>query len=259
MIILSVANAKGGVGKTTTAMNLSAALAEKGKKVCLVSLDPQINLNNYVGFKPDGRPGMAELLNDFVAGQPLRLEESIRFIDSENFYYIPSSQMLSIASTVLSASNANHDLIMYELFRQEGFQRFDYVILDCKPSFDLSVINALAASDGIIIPVQATKMAFEGLNEIMEKIKYLQNTSRPDLKVVGILTTMYATGQNMSQSVNDALNHAYSDMAFGNYISKSVDAEYSAALGHSLLTFRKNKLADQYRAVANEVIGRVEV
>ena len=258
MTILSVANAKGGVGKTTTAMNLAAALAEKGKKVCLVSLDTQNNLNDYVGHVPDGKPGVYELINDYVADQPLRIYESIRFIEKENMWYIPSSPMLAVVSTVLASSNANHDLIMYELFRQDEFKQFDYVILDCKPSLDLSVMNALAASDGIIIPVQASKMAYDGLNDILQKVAYLQKTSRPDLVVLGILTTMYSKNENMSKSVFDALKHVYGDMTFSTYISKGVDAQYSAALKSSLINYRKNNLADQYREVAEEIIRRVE-
>lgn len=257
-MILSIANEKGGVGKTTTALNLSVALAEKGKKACLVSLDTQNNLNDYVGFVPDGKPGIYELINDYVGQLPLRIDESIRFIEAEGIYYIPSSPMLALASAVLGGGNANHELVLYELFRQREFEQFDFVILDCKPSLDLSVMNALAASDGVIIPVQAATMAYDGLKNILQKVNYLNVTSRPDLKVVGILTTMYGRN-NMSKAVYDAISHEYQDVLFDNYISDSVDAKYSAAMKKSLLNFRKNcKLADQYRLVTEEVLRRVE-
>ena len=256
-MILSIANEKGGVGKTTTALNLSAALAERGKKVCLVSLDTQNNLNDYVDFVPDGKPGVYELINDFVANQPLRLPESIRYIEKENIWYIPSSPMLAIVSTVLGGSNANHEMVLYDLFREPEFDRFDFIILDCKPSLDLFVMNALAASDGVIIPVQAATMAYDGLQNIMQKIKYLQKTSRPDLKVTGILTTMYGRN-NMSKAVDDALGLTYQDLVFRTHISEGVDAKYSAAMKRSLINYRKNKLADQYREVAEELLRRVE-
>lgn len=253
--ILAIANEKGGVGKTTTAFNLAAGFAEHGKKVLLCSLDKQHNLNDYVGCKLDTNHTISELCYYTVAGMNFNGADAIRKIEDEKIDYIPSSDMLSSVNSILATASDSQG-VLKKLFSRQEFSEYEYIILDCKPELDLFVVNALVAATGLIIPVQAEKFSFDGLQGILSTYERIRATSNPQLEIIGILVTML-TKTTMATSVTTALQVKYSDYLFDTKISRAVEAVNSTALKKSLIRMN-GKLGQQYKSVTKEVITRCE-
>lgn len=251
--IISIANQKGGVGKTTTALNIAAGLQKKGKKVLLVDLDPQSNLSQYLGFEPDGKPTVSDLMSAAASGQNMSLTESIRTGD-EGIDFIPSHISLSSADFFL-ITVMNREQVLRKILRQPELSGYDFILIDCLPSLGILLINALAASDGLVIPVQAQKFALDGLDLLLNVVQMVRQNINPDLSIDGILVTM-ADNTNMSRAVEEAVKERFQEKVFGTKISRSVEAANSTYAMQSLVSMKRSRLGKEYAEVAAELLKR---
>lgn len=251
--IISVANQKGGVGKTTTALNIAAGLVKVEKKVLLVDLDPQGNLSQYLGYEPDSAPTIGELMNAVVAGAALDVSASIR-TSSEGIDYIPSNISLSSADFFLITA-MSREQVLKRVLHSEALQQYDYIIIDCLPSLGILLINALAASDSVLIPVQAQKFALDGLDLLLNIYNMVKSNLNPGLKLEGILITMYDR-TSMAKAVEAALVQRFPSQVLAQRISRSVEATNSTYEMKSLVNSGHSRLGPEYVAVTDELLKR---
>lgn len=254
--IIAVCNQKGGVGKTTTCFNLGAALSlEYGKKVLLIDLDPQANLSEYLGYDGnDGKPTMTQLIGEVAAKsfidaeivkKCIRKHTKIDFLD-----YIPSDINLANAETFMSTALSRETILKYILL-PDVIEYYDYILVDCLPSLGILLINALAAADELIIPVQTQKFSMDGLAALMSLVKQIQARINTNLELIRILPTM-ADYTNVSKSALRELSEKYSDMLFQTIIHKSVEAAKSSESGMALCR-TKSKLGEEYVKLSMEI------
>jgi len=253
--IISIANQKGGVGKTTTAVNLGCALKEHGKKVLLIDFDPQANLTEYVGSE-DTNPVrtishlMAESVNENPDPQD-SIGQSDMGID-----YIPSDITLSSAELFL-VSALGRESILKDILQHDCFKRYDYIIIDCLPSLGILLTNALAASHSVIIPVQAQKFAMDGLGLFLNVFNMVKAKLNKSLEIAGLVVTM-KDNTNMATAVCEALQGAYQGKVFATSISRRVEATNSTYEGKSLVSQKNSVLGEQYKDLAAELVSRCE-
>ena len=175
MKIIAICNQKGGVGKTTTTMNLGAALSKLGKRVLLIDLDPQRNLSDTLGYVPDNTPSTVNELIYFTAyNMPVVVSGFIRHHDGEDLDYIPATPALSSAPTLLATVADGARVLaraIAALTMSDGAVSYDYCLLDCKPSLDLLTINALAAADGLLVPVEPEEYAVAGISDLLGTVR----------------------------------------------------------------------------------------
>ncbi len=252
--IIAVANQKGGVGKTTTAINVGAALMKEGKKVLLIDFDPQGNLSACLGYVPDDRPTISDLMSNEVNGAPCVMTEAIRTSENENIDYIPSTLTLSAAEFFLVTA-FSRETVLRRILTKEVAKSYDYIIVDCLPSLGILFVNALSAADRLLIPVQAQKLALDGMQLVMNAYHQIKANINPKLELEGILITM-ADRTNMSKAVEKTLRDTYGDKVFESHISKSVQASNSSYIQKSLVSISSSKLGRQYEDVAKELLER---
>lgn len=253
MKIISIANQKGGVGKTTTTMALGAALAAKGKCVLLIDLDPQGNLSNYLGFEPDSGSTIHELIVAGATGRELDATSCIRHSEAEQLDYIPATLALSGADAVIQSA-IGRESVLNRVLQAPLFSDYDYILIDCLPSLGNLTLNAFGASDSVLVPVQMQKFALDGLDALFNSIKMIQQLINPKLTLGGILQTM-RDNTNMSESVKDYLINNYGTAVYNTSIRRSVEAANSTAYQKSLVSY-KNKLGTEYEAFAEEFLAR---
>ena len=260
--IISIANQKGGVGKTTTAMNVGVALRLMGKRVLLIDLDPQANLSTYLGFTNDegdpvdDYPTISHLMMVNI-GQGNKLDDIKKYIrhnELNDIDYIPSDINLANADCYLAGA-LSRETVLRRMLSKELIGAYDYIIIDCLPSLGVLLMNALVASDGIIIPVQAQKFAFDGLGMLNSIFDQVKATLKPELKLLGVLPTM-VDRTNASKRVIDKLRESYPDELFETVIHRATEATESTNKHRSLCLY-KNRLGDEYKALAAEIIERV--
>jgi chromosome partitioning protein len=252
MKIISIANQKGGVGKTTTALNLASALKLKGKTVLLIDNDPQANLSSYLGFEEDDKPTLNELMGSVVQRNPIDVAAIIRKSPkNDDLEYIPSNISLAEAENYLLTAISGETVLTRGL---KTAPDYDYVIIDCLPSLGILLINALTVSDELIIPVQTQTFALAGLEQLLTVSESVRQTVNPKLHLLGILPTM-AEHTNMTSTVSQKLYESYGKQVFDTVIHKSVSAAYSVEKQMSLC-LEGGKLGDEYIALAGEVIER---
>lgn len=252
--IIAVANQKGGVGKTTTALNIAAGLVKVDKKVLVIDLDPQGNLTDYLGHEPDERPTISELLQ-LAAGNQL-VEDSVAMsirTNAEGIDYIPSNILLSSADLFLSQVMCREQ-VLRKLLRDKVFAPYDYIIIDCLPSLGILLTNALAASTSVLIPVQTQKFALDGLRQLDQIYQMVRDNINPTLEIEGILLTM-TDNTNMSKAVESILLERYADKVFRSKIHKSVEATNSTYEQKSLIATKNSRLGTEYQAVVREMLG----
>ncbi len=262
MSIIAVANQKGGVGKTTSTLNLGAALQEAGKRVLLVDLDPQGNLSVAAGIVDidAAYPSIGDLLANatrkVAAGGP-QIEDAIVHSPS-GLDVIPSNASLSAAELGLVSAMNRESALIGLLKRVEA--SYDYILIDCLPSLGLLAINALRASNGIVIPVQADFLAMQGLAQIFETIAAVREQLNPDLSILGVLLTLVdqrtAHSREVVRVIRDSL--AGQVNVFENEVRLHVALKETAKAGRSILEFDPTSpAAETYRGIAREVLAEV--
>lgn len=250
--ILSFVNQKGGVGKTTSAVNVAASLGVLGKKVLLVDMDPQGNATSGLGILKRGIScGMLELL--LGKATP---EKAIIKTKFDNLSVIPSTLSLASAEFELGDMEEGEYCLKNALDGIKG--DYDYIIVDCPPSLGLLTVNILSASDGVIIPMQCEFYSLEGLSQLMLTVKRIRAHYNPSLLVSGILVTMYNPRLLISMQVMDEIEDHYKDVLFKTQISRNVKLSEAPGFGRPVYYHdRKSKGAKEYLEVAEELIKRI--
>lgn len=198
MKILSIVNQKGGVGKTTTTVNLGAALAKLNRKILLVDLDSQRNLTKTVQAADHHNRSIADLIYSEASRLEYDPSEYVFHNETENMDYIPASPMLASAPSILATSD-NSSMVLSLILHHDFYQKYDFVLVDCRPSLDLLSVNALAASDEIMVPVEPEQYAVDGLGDLWASIERTKKSSNPSLKINGILITKADTRRTLLQ------------------------------------------------------------
>lgn len=251
MKILAVCNQKGGVGKTTTAINLAASLAKYKKKVLMIDTDPQANATSGVGIdKNDIAYSIYNVLVD-----ELTIEQAIKPTNYENLDIVPSSIELAGAEIELVSAISREQRMKNAIKSVEG--KYDYVIIDCPPSLGLITLNSLTAASGVIIPVQTEYYALEGLSQLMNTFNIVKKHLNAQLEIFGVLLTMTDARTNISNQVGDEVRNHFKDKVFETIIARTVRLSEAPSFGEPIIEYAKtSKGAKQYLSLAKEVISR---
>jgi chromosome partitioning protein len=251
--IISIANQKGGVGKTTTAINLAAALVEIGYRVLVVDLDPQGNASTGLGVEMEDREFTTyELLLEDVDLKQVILPTSI-----ENLLIIPATVDLSSADIEL-ISNEKRSFLLHDALRQVDIDQFDldYILIDCPPSLNLLTVNAMIASHSVLVPLQSEFFALEGLSQLMLTIREVRQTGNPNLRIEGVVLTMHDARNNLSQQVEQDARANLGDIVFKTRIPRNVRVSEAPSFAMPVLTYDElSKGAVAYRDLAKELVG----
>jgi chromosome partitioning protein len=252
--IIAVANQKGGVGKTTTAINLAAALAEDGMSVLLVDLDPQGNASTGLGVEPASR----ELTTYDLLLEEAELMDVIRATKVEGLWICPATTDLSSADIELVA-NEKRSFLLHDALRQPAvdFFDFDYILIDCPPSLSLLTVNAMVAAHSVLVPLQAEFYALEGLSQLMLTIRQVRQSANRDLRIEGVLLTMYDSRNNLSTQVEADARSNLGDLVYKTVVPRNVRLSEAPSYAVPVLTYdTMSKGSMAYRALAQEMLGQ---
>lgn len=258
-VVLSIINQKGGVGKTTTAVNLGAALAEKGKRVLMVDLDPQSNLSTHLGLgmHEEGDEGkepeipVAHSVYDVLKGTKKISEVAVK--RSDRLDVVPSSLLLSAADLELGGV-VGRELILKRAL-QSVRDQYDVIVIDCPPALGLLSLNALAASDRVYIPVQSEYLALHGVRQLLDTIDQVKGIYNPSLIVGGVIICLHDNRKRLARAVSDTIKAYFGNLVFHTVIRENVALAEAPASGQSIFEYApKSTGAEDYLALCDEVM-----
>lgn len=249
--IISVANQKGGVGKTTTTVNLGACLASLGKKVLLVDMDAQGNATSGVGIR---KPDVTKDIYDVLVNE-LPIDEATLITEHENLSIVPATLQLAGAEIELTSMMARESRLKGSL--AEVSSQYDYILIDCPPSLGHLTINSFTASDSILIPVQCEYYALEGLSQLMHTIELVKERLNPDLEMEGVVFTMYDARTNLSLQVVENVKDNLNQSIYKTIIPRNIRLAEAPSYGMPINMYdTKSTGAESYRMLADEVIDK---
>lgn len=249
--IIAVANQKGGVGKTTTAVNLSSALAIAEAKVLIVDMDPQANATSGLGYLPHE---LEKSVYDAIVGD-VSLDDIILETQINNLYLVPSKIDLTAAEIELVTVLSRETRLKKHLDMKKD--DFDFIIIDCPPSLGLLTINSLTAADTVLIPLQCEYYALEGLSQLLNTVRLIRENLNPELKLEGILLTMYDPRNNLSKEVYRQVREYFREDMFRTIIPRNVKLSEAPSHGLPIISYDiRSKGAESYIELAKEVISR---
>lgn len=254
--IIAIANQKGGVGKTTTTINLGAALAEVGKHVLLIDLDPQGNASTGLGIDHNKRDATTY---DLIAGD-VAVADAVQKTAFARLDIVPATTDLSSADLEL-VDNAKRSFLLRDVLQSGSVDTlgYDYILIDCPPSLNILTVNAMVAAHSIIVPLQSEFFALEGLSQLILTVRDVRQTANPGLRIEGIALTMYDQRNNLSLQVEDDARQNMGDMVFKTVIPRNVRLSEAPSYAQPVLTYDSaSKGSVAYRALAAEVIERTK-
>ncbi len=247
--IIAITNQKGGVGKTTTSVNLSACLAFLGKKVLLIDIDPQGNATSGLGVR---KGDLESCIYDVIINDE-DIKEVIQQTDVENLYIVPATISLAGAEIELVSTISREVRLKKAL--KEVKSNFDFIIIDCPPSLGLLTINALTAADALIIPVQCEYYALEGLSQLLSTVRLVQKHLNKELMIDGVLLTMLDARTNLGIQVIDEVKRYFQDKVYRSVIPRNVRLSEAPSHGKPVILYdAKSRGAELYLEFAREVI-----
>ena len=248
--IIAIANQKGGVGKTTTSVNLSACLAAEEKKVLLVDVDPQGNATS--GYGVDKSKIEQSIYNVLVDGLPI--QEAIQETIFKNLHILPATIELAGAEVELVSALSRETKLKRALDQIK--KNYDYVIIDCPPSLGLLTLNSLTAADSVLMPIQCEFYALEGVSQLMNTVKLVQQNLNSDLTLEGVLLTMYDSRTKLSMQVAEEVKNHFQERVYQTVIPRNVRLSEAPSYGQPIIEYDpKSKGAEVYQALAKEVIA----
>jgi len=247
--VISIVNQKGGVGKTTTTINVAAYLAQYGKRVLIIDLDPQANATSGVGKRPrELTQGLYEALAKTSAMRDIILET-----DHDNYHLAPATMSLAGANIEL-VNIEDREFLLNELVRQVR-DEYDYILIDCPPSLGLLTVNGLVAADEVMIPVQSEYFALEGLGQLLNTINLVQNNIKEDLGILGAVITMYTRHNKLSGEVLRELCQYFPNRLFRTIIPRDDPLAEAPSYGQTILKYApSSKGARAYENLAREIL-----
>jgi chromosome partitioning protein len=249
--VLAIANQKGGVGKTTTSVNLAASLKVTRKKVLLIDIDPQGNATMGSGVdKATLEYTVCDLLTDTA-----EMADVLQTLDEADYDILPSNGDL-VAAEVQLMNVENREMKLRSIINSVR-DNYDFIVIDCPPSLNMLTINALVAADGVVIPMQCEYYALEGLSALMDTIRAIKDHLNPDLKIEGILRTMYDPRNKLTSEVNVQLFSHFGDAVYRTVVPRNVRLAEAPSYGKPIIKYdRKSRGAIAYLALAGEMLRR---
>lgn len=250
--VIAMANQKGGVGKTTTTINLGAALAEQGRRVLLIDVDPQGSLGVGLGVEPHA---LEVTIYNLLMQDGTGLDEALVETAIEDLHLLPANIDLAAAELLLVQEVAREQAL--ERIVQRLRYRYDHILIDCPPSLGLLTINGLTAADGVVVPLECEYFALRGMSLLMQTLERVRSRLNPELELEGIIATMFDQRTIHSREVLERVRDAFGDVVFDTTVTKTIRFAEAPVAGEPILSYApRSRGADAYRELAREVLER---